>query len=142
MSGVNKVILVGNLGADPEVRYLEGGIAVAKIKLATNETRKNKDGVKVDNVEWHTVNLWRENAESAEKMLKKGMMIYVEGKIKSRSWVDKDGLKRHSTDIEGDRFTILGSRREENGNHTDSTKVAEPAMPTTEEATPTDDLPF
>jgi single-strand DNA-binding protein len=142
MSGVNKVILVGNLGKDPEVRYLEGGIAVAKVTLATNETRKNKEGVKVDNVEWHTINFWRAEAESAEKMLKKGMMIYVEGKIKSRSWVDKEGIKRHTTDIEGDRFTILNSRKDDNGNHNDPYKVAEPTTPSMEEGNHTDDLPF
>jgi single-strand DNA-binding protein len=142
MSGVNKVILVGNLGKDPEVRYLEGGIAVAKVTLATNESRKNKEGVKVDNVEWHTVNFWRTEAESAEKLLKKGMMIYVEGKIKSRSWMDKDGVKRHSTDIEGDRFTILNSRKDEYGNHSEQNKVADVVSPVAEEATPTDDLPF
>jgi single-strand DNA-binding protein len=142
MSGVNKVILVGNLGKDPEVRYLEGGIAVAKVTLATNESRKNKDGIKVDNVEWHTINFWRTEAESAEKLLKKGMMIYVEGKIKSRSWVDKDGIKRHTTDIEGDRFTILSSKKDDNCNHSDSYKVVDPALPIVEDGTPTDDLPF
>lgn len=142
MSGVNKVILVGNLGKDPEVRYLESGIAVAKITLATNESRKNKEGVKVDNVEWHTINFWRADAESAEKYLKKGMMIYVEGKIKSRSWVDKEGVKRHITDIEGDRFTILSSRKDENGNHSEQYKVAETPLPSVEEGAPTDDLPF
>lgn len=142
MSGVNKVILVGNLGADPEVRYLEGGIAVAKVRLATNESRKNKEGVKVDNVEWHTVNFWREQGESAEKYLKKGMMIYVEGKIKSRTWIDKDNIKRHSTDIEGDRFTILGSKRDENGNHSEVIKVPDSSMPSLDENSITDDLPF
>ncbi len=142
MSGVNKVILIGNLGKDPEVRYLEGGIAVAKITLATNESHKNKEGVKIEHAEWHIVNFWCNDAETAEKYLKKGMMIYVEGKIRSRTWMDKEGIKRHSTEIEGEKFMILGSRREEGGVAADVAKATDSAAsaPTTHDTT--DDLPF
>jgi len=140
MSGVNKVILVGNLGADPEVKYLEGGIAVAKIRLATSDSYKNKEGVKVDHTEWHNINFWRGNAENAEKYLKKGMMIYVEGKLRTRSW-EKDGIKRYTTDIEGDFFRMLGKKEDSNG-ATNEFKTSESSLPTVEEGSPNDDLPF
>ena len=94
MAGVNKVILVGNLGKDPEVRHLEGGAVVAKFPLATSETYKTKEGQRVDQTEWHNVVMWRGLAESAEKYLHKGSLVYIEGKIRTRSWEDKEGNKR------------------------------------------------
>lgn len=106
-------MLIGNLGKDPEVKYLEGGVAVAKFPLATSESYKDKTGKKVDQTEWHNVVLWRGLAEIAEKLLKKGMQVYVEGKIRTRSWQDKEGNKRYSTEIVGDGLTLLG-RREDN----------------------------
>ncbi|HEU4717361.1 MAG TPA: single-stranded DNA-binding protein [Bacteroidia bacterium] len=113
MAGVNKVILIGNLGKDPEVRYLEGGIAVANFPLATTETFRDKNGNKNEQTEWHQVVLWRRLAEVAEKYLRKGQMVYLEGKIRSRSWEDKEtGQKRYTTEIFGDVLTIL-SRRED-----------------------------
>jgi|ERR1035437_4091857 single-strand DNA-binding protein len=140
MSGVNKVILVGRLGKDPEVKYLEGGIAVAKITLATSENRKNKEGERVEFTEWHNINLWRNNAELAEKYLKKGMLIYVEGKIRTRSW-EKDGVKRYTTEIEGDYFHMLGKKEDGTGGSNEF-KTSEASLPSVEEGTPTDDLPF
>ena len=91
MAGVNKVILIGNLGKDPEVRYLDSGVAVANFSLATTESYKNKEGERVSQTEWHNVVLWRGLAEVAEKWLKKGSSVYIEGKIRSRKWEDKEG---------------------------------------------------
>ncbi|MFM7766706.1 MAG: single-stranded DNA-binding protein [Bacteroidota bacterium] len=113
MSGINKVILVGNLGKDPEVRHLEGGAVVAKFPLATSESYKTKDGQRVDQTEWHNVVMWRGLAESAEKFLRKGSLVYIEGKIRTRSWDDKDGNKRHATEIVADTMTMLGAKRNE-----------------------------
>ncbi len=110
MAGVNKVILVGNLGKDPEVRHLEGGAAVANFSLATTETYKDKTGQKVEQTEWHNIVVWRGLAEVAEKYLKKGMTIYLEGRIRSRSWDDKEGVKRYTTEVIGDTFTILSKK--------------------------------
>ncbi len=113
MAGINKVILIGNLGKDPEVRYLEGGTAVAKFTLATTEIYKDKTGQRAEKTEWHNILVWRNLAEIAEKYLKKGMTVYVEGKLRSNSWEDKDNIKRYSTDIVADTFTILSKK--ENG---------------------------
>ena len=93
MSGVNKVILLGNLGKDPEVRRLDDGRGVANFSLATSETYKNKAGEKVTNTEWHNVVLWSPLADIAESYLKKGSQVYIEGKISNRSYEDKDGVK-------------------------------------------------
>ena len=108
MSGINKVILIGNLGKDPEVRYLDSGVAVANLSLATSENYKNKDGERVTQTEWHDVVLWRGLAEVAEKYLKKGSSIYVEGKIRTNKWVDKDENTRYKTEILADKLTMLG----------------------------------
>lgn len=107
MAGINKVVLVGNLGKDPELRYLENGTAVTKFPLATTETFKNKDGDKVAHTEWHYVVMWRKLAETAGKYLKKGMLVYVEGKIKSRTFTDKNGSQKHITEIIADYMNIL-----------------------------------
>ena len=110
MAGVNKVILVGNLGKDPEVRYLDSGVAVANFSLATTENYKNKQGEKVSQTEWHNIVLWRGLAEIAEKYLKKGSAVYIEGKIKNRKWEDKEGNTRYNTEILGDNMTMLGGK--------------------------------
>ena len=108
MSGINKVILIGNLGKDPEVRYLDSGVAVANLSLATSENYKNKDGERVTQTEWHDVVLWRGLAKVAEKYLKKGSSIYVEGKLRTNKWVDKDENTRYKTEILADKLTMLG----------------------------------
>lgn len=113
MAGVNKVILVGNLGKDPEVRHLEGGATVANFPLATSESYKDRNGNRVDQTEWHNVVVWRGLAEVAEKYLKKGSQVYIEGKIRTRSWDDQSGQKRYTTEIVADQMTMLG-RRDEN----------------------------
>jgi len=110
MAGVNKVILIGNLGRDPELKYLEGNIARVSFSLATTEAFKDKTGNRIEHTEWHNIVMWRTNAENAEKMLKKGMQIYVEGKIQSRQWNDKEGQKRNVTEIVADTFRILQKR--------------------------------
>ena len=110
MAGVNKVILVGNLGKDPEIRHLDTGVAVANFSLATTESYKNKSGERVSNTEWHNVVLWRGLSDLAEKYLKKGNSVYIEGKISTRKWEDKEGNTRYSTDIIADKMTMLGSK--------------------------------
>ena len=111
MAGVNKVILVGNLGKDPEVRYLDNGVAVANFSLATTENYKNKEGERVSQTEWHNIVLWRGLAEVAEKWLNKGSSVYIEGKIRTRKWEDKEGVTRYSTEILADNMTMLGSKQ-------------------------------
>jgi single-strand DNA-binding protein len=138
MAGINKVILVGNLGKDPEVRSLESGAKVASFSLATTESYKNKEGQKVDQTEWHNIVMWRGLAEVAEKYLKKGTQIYLEGKIRTRSWDDKDGNKRYTTEIIADTFTMLGAKREDSS---PSNNISEAAPPPVSPG-PDDDLPF
>ncbi len=111
--GVNKVILVGNLGKDPEVRTLESGAMVATFSLATSESYKDKNGERQTVTEWHNIVVWRGLAEVADKYLKKGNQIYVEGKLKTRNWQDKDGNTRYTTEVVADTFTMLGGRRED-----------------------------
>jgi single-strand DNA-binding protein len=107
MPGVNKVILIGNLGKDPEIKYLEGNIARVSFSLATSEAYKDKSGNRVEHTEWHNIVLWRNLAENAEKLLKKGTQVYIEGKLQTRQWTDKDGHKKNITEIIGDNFVIL-----------------------------------
>ena len=110
MSGVNKVMLVGRLGKDPEVRHLESGVAVANFSIATSETYKDRNtGERKEVTEWHNVVLWRGLAEVAEKYVKKGDLIYVEGKLRTRSW-ENDGVTRYTTEVVGDIMTMLGSK--------------------------------
>ncbi len=107
MSGVNKVILIGNLGADPEIRHLQTGISVANFRIATTETYKDKTtGEKREQTEWHSIVAWRGLAEITEKYLKKGSKVYVEGKLRTRKW-EKDGVERYTTEIMADEMTLL-----------------------------------
>ncbi|GAB3230873.1 single-stranded DNA-binding protein [Algoriphagus aestuariicola] len=110
MAGVNKVILVGNLGSDPEVKYLEGDKAVAKLRLATTESYKDRNGNRIDQTEWHDLEMWDGQAKIAEQYLKKGSQIYVEGKIKTDSWQDEQGQNRYRTKIRVLSFTMLGGK--------------------------------
>jgi single-strand DNA-binding protein len=114
MRGVNKVILIGNLGKEPDLQHLEGNIAVAKFPLATTETYKDKTGTLISQTEWHTVVLWRGLADLAQKYLHKGSLIYLEGRIKTRTWEDKDKNRRFSTEIIGDNLVMLDKRKEHN----------------------------
>jgi single-strand DNA-binding protein len=142
---VNKVILVGNVGKDPEVRYVDSNIAVAKFTLATSETYKNKNGEIQKNTEWHNIVLWRGLAQIAEKYVKKGSQLYIEGKIRTRSYDDKEGVKKYITEIVGDNMTLLGKREDsaeprhetpglQEPTHNNPIDISDPQGP--------DDLPF
>jgi single-strand DNA-binding protein len=108
MGSVNKVILVGNLGRDAELRYTPGGAAVATLNMATTEVWNDKSGQRQEKTEWHRVVLWGKTAESLNEYLTKGKQIYVEGRLQTRQWDDKDGNKRYTTEIRGDRVVLLG----------------------------------
>ncbi|HOK51870.1 MAG TPA: single-stranded DNA-binding protein [Bacteroidales bacterium] len=110
---VNKVILIGNVGKDPEVRYIENGTPVCTLPVATSESYVNKAGERVTTTEWHNVVLWRSLAEVAQKYVKKGTQVYVEGRIRSRSYDDKDGNKRYTTEIIAYTFQLLGRRQDD-----------------------------
>ena len=136
MAGVNKIILLGNLGKDPDVKHLEGGRAVANFPIATSETYKNKQGDKVTNTEWHSVVLWSPLAEIAEKYLKKGNQVYIEGKMTTRSYEDKDGNQRYVTEVVGRDLTLLGGNNNQSAESASNSPLGE-----TQEAEE-DDLPF
>jgi len=110
MASVNKVILIGNLGADPELRYTPSGAAVANFNIATTEKWKDKDGQMQERTEWHRIILWSRQAEIAKEYLRKGSSVYIEGRIQNRSYDDKDGVKRYVTEIIGQRMQLLGGR--------------------------------
>ena len=113
MASLNKVILIGNLGRDPEVRYMANGEAVANFSIATSESYKDKQGEKVEKTEWHSIVMYRKLAEIAEKYLKKGSTIYVEGKLQTRKWQDKtSGQDRYTTEIIANEMKMLGGRSE------------------------------
>lgn len=144
---VNKVILVGNLGRDPEVRHLENGAAVANFSLATSESYKDRNsGELMTNTDWHNIVLWRGLAEIAEKYLKKGDKVYIEGKIRSRSYQDQEGVTKYITEIVGDNLVMMGKPEGSQGNQ------QSPAQPSATSGdakvneftgeTEDDDLPF
>ena len=110
MASVNKVILVGNLGRDPEVRYLPSGDPVANIAIATSSKYKGKDGNMVEETEWHRVTFFGKLAEIVGQYMKKGRSVYIEGRLKTRKYTDKDGVEKYATDIRGDRMQMLGGR--------------------------------
>ncbi len=157
MSGVNKVILIGNLGKDPEVRHLESGVAVSSFSLATSESYKDRTtGERKTITEWHNIVLWRGLAEVAEKYLKKGDQVYIEGRLRTRSWESESGT-RYTTEVVCDNMTMLGGRRSADTPGTTAaapapaqaqTQATEPAQPASEEipanikAEEADDLPF
>ncbi len=141
MAGVNKVILLGNLGKDPEIRTLESGTKLARFPLATNEYYKGKDGEMVEKTEWHNVVVWHQRAELAEKYLQKGSQVYIEGRLQTRQWDDKDGNKRYTTEIIGDVMNFVGSRPGGgSGSQQDQNTMEQPK---TDDLPPEDDdLPF
>ena len=128
MSGVNKVILVGHLGKDPEVWHLDGNVSVASFPLATSESY-NKDGKRIEQTEWHNIVMWRGLADVAAKYLQKGKLVYIEGKLRTRSFEDKEGHKKYSTEIVAENFTLLGRKTdfEPNNNSASSSTAAEPS---------------
>ena len=145
---VNKVILIGHLGNDPEVRALEGGVNLARISVATTETYTDKNtGDKISNTEWHRVVMWQGLATVAEKYLKKGSQVYIEGKLRTRSWEDENKQTRYSNEIVADNMTMLGGRGDSNSGQAQSAPAAQkPANQNTSApanvASEEDDLPF
>ena len=155
MAGVNKVILIGNLGSDPEVRHLSSGSVVANFNIATSESYNNKNGERVTQTEWHRIELWDGLAKVAEQYLKKGQTVYIEGKLKTENWQDSDGNSRTTTRIRGLNMTMLGGRTgEQSGgmapSQTSQPQAVEQQMPATPSAPAPapaaedeiDDLPF
>jgi len=135
MAGVNRVILIGNLGREPEIRSFEGGVKKASFPLATTETYRNREGERTEHTEWHNLILWRGLAEIAEKYLHKGSSIYVEGRIRSRSWEDPSGQKKYITEVEVLNMVMLGGKRDEGNGasaqppEVDSGEVSEDDLP-------------
>jgi single-strand DNA-binding protein len=115
MSSVNKVILIGNLGRDPETRYMPDGTATTSFSVATTESWKDKSGDKQEKTEWHRISTFRKLAEICREYLKKGSQVYIEGKLQTRKWTDKDGAEKYTTEIIADEMKMLGSRQNESG---------------------------
>ena len=115
MASLNKVILIGNVGNDPEVKYFDGGSVVARVSLATNETYTNKNNERVEQTEWFRVEFWNEQAKTIEKYLKKGNQLYVEGRIRTETYIDKEGKERFSLGIRAQTFQFIGGSRPEDG---------------------------
>lgn len=150
MAGVNKVILIGNLGADPEVRHLESGSVVANFNIATSESYTNKNGERVEQTEWHRIELWEGLAQIAEKYLKKGNQVYIEGKLRTENWTDKDNQPRSRVSIRANSMTLLGGPNSNMpGNTTNQaaerpgpTQSPSPVPPKIAAQDDDDDLPF
>lgn len=150
MSGINKVILVGHLGKDPEVRHLDGGVTVASFPLATSESY-NKDGRKIEQTEWHNIVMWRGLADIASKYLQKGKLVYIEGKLRTRSFEDKEGHKKYTTEVVAENFTMLGRKSDFEPENAEVSNQAKPEngiakedqpMSYDKETAADDDLPF
>jgi single-strand DNA-binding protein len=146
---VNKVILVGFVGNDPEVKYLDNKTPVANFRLATSENYTNKAGEKVSSTEWHNVVLWRGLAGIAEKYVKKGTQLYIEGRIKTRAWDDREGNKRYTTEIVADNMQLMGRRSDSGSESAPSHSAAPDSQPSSKasdefiaETDGADDLPF
>lgn len=154
MAGLNKVLLIGNLGRDPETTVYEGNVKRVTFTLATSENYKDKNGNKVTQTEWHNIICWRGLADIASQYLKKGMQVYIEGKIRTRSWED-NGVKKYATDIIADTFQMLGARHNDEGGvpdfqnkpmqqeqHSVPSTPAQATTPTPAIESAEDDLPF
>ncbi|MCA1751601.1 MAG: single-stranded DNA-binding protein [Cryomorphaceae bacterium] len=153
MSGVNKVIVLGFLGIDPEVRTLESGAKLARLRIATSEAYTAKDGQRIEQTEWHNVVVWRGLADVAEKYLTKGKQVYIEGKLKTRSWKDQEGNDRYTTEIVADNMQLLGrsgggerpqEAQNSGGQSTQQQPQTQPqsAAPAGDSGNDEDDLPF
>ncbi|PIX96334.1 MAG: single-stranded DNA-binding protein [Hydrogenophilales bacterium CG_4_10_14_3_um_filter_63_21] len=129
MASVNKVILIGNLGADPEMRYLPSGEAVANLRIATTDKYKDRNGDMQEATEWHRVSFFGKTAEICGQYLKKGGQVYVEGSIRTRKWQDKEGQDRYTTEIRGDRMQMLGGRGGGGGGMADYDAPAQDSAP-------------
>jgi single-strand DNA-binding protein len=143
MASLNKVMLIGNLGKDPEVRYTTSGTAVAGFSIATSERFKNKNGEWEDRTEWHNITLWGRLAEIAGEYLAKGRTVYIEGRLQTRKWQDRDGRDRYTTEIVGEKMQMLGGKGE-GGGRTRAPEEPSYEQPSYEEPAfnPDDDIPF
>jgi len=143
MAGVNKVILIGNLGRDPELRYTPGGQAVGNFPLATSEKWRDREGNMQDRTEWHNIVVWGRQAETAKEYLVKGRSVYIEGRIQTRSWEDKEGNKRYTTEVIAARLQFLGGRDSGAPSGSSGGPDSPPEAPPTEDLSgEDDDLPF
>lgn len=145
MASINKVILIGNLGNDPEVRFTPSGSAVANFNIATNESWKDKNGQDQDRTEWHKIVVWGKQAENCGEYLSKGRPVYIEGKLQTREWNDKDGNKRYTTEVVAQTVQFLGGRPGEGGGTGKSYAEAKPSSPSSRSEAPPasdDDIPF
>lgn len=143
MASINKVILIGNLGSDPEVRFTPSGQAVANFNIATNESWKDKNGQDQDRTEWHKIVVWGKQAENCGEYLSKGRPVYIEGKLQTREWTDKDGNKRYTTEVVAQTVQFLGGRPGEGGGK--SYAEAKPSAPSKSGGSAPamdDDIPF
>lgn len=138
MASVNKVILLGNLGADPDLKHTPSGRSVCNLRVATNEVFKDASGQRQERTEWHRVTVWGDQADNCSKYLSKGRSVYIEGRLQTRSWDDKSGEKRYSTEIVADRVQFVGGR----GAASQSPTAPTAATPDTTPPPPDDDLPF
>ncbi len=142
---VNKVILVGNLGQDPSLRYTASGTAVCNFSIATTESYKDKDGNRQEKTEWHSIVAWRQLAEICGKYLVKGKQVYIEGKLQTRKWQDRDGNDRYSTEIVADQMQMLGRAGEGQGQQQErpaQSQQTAPSQPQQPNFNPDDDIPF
>lgn len=139
---INKVILVGNVGAEPDVRVLDGGVKTTTLRIATSERYKTQDGQVKENTEWHTVVLWRGLADVADKWVKKGDKVYIEGSIHTREWTDKSEVKHYTTTITGKELKLLSPREKEQSAPQVQTPQPQAAPPLPPMPTISDDLPF
>lgn len=140
MASVNKVILVGNLGKDPELKYTQSGVAFCNFSIATTEVWNDQAGVRQEKTEWHRITVWKKQAENCGKYLKKGSSAYVEGRLQTRSWDDQQGVKRYATDIVADSVKFLGSAQ--GSRQEDHAPIHSPTPPDYEPERSLDDIPF
>ncbi len=141
-SSVNKVILVGRLGKDPELKYTQSGTPVAKFSIATDETWKDQSGERQQRTEWHNVVAWRKLAEICGQYLNKGKLVYVEGKLQTRSWEDKEGNKKYTTEIVADNMVMLSGKNEEGRSERSAAAGAGTGNANIEPQITDDDIPF
>lgn len=149
MASVNKVIVVGHLGNDPDIRYAPSGDAIANLSIATSEKYKDKSGQMQESTEWHRVSFFGKTAEVCGQYLKKGSLVYVEGSLRTRKWTDKDGIERYTTEIRGDRMQMLSGKSEQSGADSASTHSQQranssqkPAPQSNAQFDDSDEIPF
>jgi len=143
---VNKVILLGHVGKDPEIRHMDNNLVLARFSLATTERWNNKDGNRMEHTEWHNIVMWRNLAEIAEKYVRKGSLIHIEGKLRTRNYDDKDGVKRYVLEVVADAMQLVGPKPDANSGQSvpvQKPTITEQEIPETHvDTTPPDDLPF